>query len=195
SFFSAVDLSQAKGFGNFIPLILSLSQNVSANPPFQSTDPILLFAQPLVMDMAHACLERNAARISQTAEALIGLGSGLTPSGDDFLGGMLFAINILQTAYLEWKAINHAVPIEAYQSRTHLISFTLLKDNASGHGIASLHQIINDLLSGKSFESIYPSLSQLTQVGHSTGWDLLTGLLTGMLIIGSDANLNSNVSV
>ena len=77
---------------------------------------------------------------------------------------------------------DHAISLEPYRTRTHLISFTLLKDLASGYAIAPLHRILNRLLSGESLESIYPSVSQLTQVGHSTGWDWLAGLLTGLLI-------------
>ncbi len=179
--FSSLDLSQAKGFGNFIPGILRLAQNESICPKFISADPILVLAQPFVLEIARAYLENQPSRISQISDALIGLGAGLTPSGDDFLGGLLFAINIFQAAYPDSNFINHAIPIEIYRSRTHLISFTLLQDLANGHAIEPLHRLINGLLGGKSPERIYPSVSQLVQVGHSTGWDLLTGLLTGLL--------------
>jgi len=181
SLFSSLDYSQAKGFGNFIPHILSLIQNSSSSPSFETRDPMLLFAKPFVMAMSQACLNQNTFQISQNADALIGLGSGLTPSGDDFLGGMLFAMKVLQAAYPNLNSFNNIIPIESYRSRTHLISFTLLKDLANGHAIAPLHQIINGLLGGKSLESIYPSFLQLIQVGHSTGWDLLAGLLAGLL--------------
>ena len=183
SFFSQLDLSQARGFGKFIPHILSLAQNESINSASASTDPILVFAQPFVLDMARACLNQQPHRISKNADALIGLGLGLTPSGDDFLGGLLFAAKTLQAAYPDWSFTKHGLPIETYQSRTHLISFTLLKDLASGQAIGPLHHIINGLLSAETAVSIYhPFISQLTQIGHSTGWDLLTGLLTGLLI-------------
>jgi len=180
--FSSLDLSQAKGFGNFIPDILRLAQKEPTHLQSESSDPILVFAHPVVLEMARACLENQPSRILQNINTLIGLGAGLTPSGDDFLGGLLFAINIFQAAYPDSNFINHAIPIEIYRSWTHLISFTLLDDLASGHAVAPLHQIINGLLSKESLESIYPSVLQLTQVGHSTGWDMLTGLLAGLLI-------------
>lgn len=181
SFFSHLDLSQAKGFGNFIPQILSLSENKSTQSEF--TDPILQFSNPLVLDMARACLHHQPSRLPEIADKLIGLGTGLTPSGDDFLGGMSFAVHHLQAAYPDSDFTAYTIPIESYRSRTHSISFTLLKDHASGHAIEPLHQIINGILSGESFESISPSVSQLTQIGHSTGWDLLTGLLVGLLTV------------
>ena len=180
AFFSQLDFSQAKGFGTFIPHILSLAQN-ALDQASAFTDPVLLFAYPVVLDMARACLDRHPLRISKNADALIGLGAGLTPSGDDFLGGCLFAVKILQAAYPNLGGIPRRIPIETYHSRTHLISFTLLTDLASGQAIAPLHHIVNGLLTGESFESIYPFISQLTPIGHSTGWDMLTGLLTGLL--------------
>ena len=179
--FSSLDLSQAKGFGNFIPEILRLAQNEPTFLQSESSDPILVFTRPFVLEIARACLEKQPSQMLQIADALIGLGAGLTPSGDDFMGGLLFAMKNLQSAYPDSNFIDHAIPIEIYGSRTHLISFTLLQDLANGHAIAPLHQIINGLLSKESLESIYPSVSQLTQVGHSTGWDMLTGLLTGLL--------------
>jgi hypothetical protein len=182
SFFLHLDLSQSKGFGCLIPNILSFAQNAFTHPSYTSIDSVSLYAQPLILDMARACLDHDPARISKNAEALIGLGTGLTPSGDDFLGGFLFAIHQTQTAYPDLELHSYAIPIEQYRSRTHLISFTLLKDLAAGHAIAPLHSIINGLLGGESFENIDPFISQLTQVGHSTGWDMLTGLLAGLLV-------------
>ena len=155
--------------------------NESLDPAAAFTDPVLRFAYPFVLDMARACLDRQPLRISKNADALIGLGAGLTPSGDDFLGGLLFAVAILQDTYPDLNFMNFSIPLEEYHSRTHLISFTLLKDLAGGQAVAPLHNIVNGLLTGASLESIYPFSSQLTSIGHSTGWDLLTGLLTGLL--------------
>lgn len=181
TFFTALDYSQARGFGHFIPSILSLYQEASANLVSEPADPILLYARPLVMSMAYACLEHQAASISQNTGLLVGLGTGLTPSGDDFLGGMFFALKTLQSYYPDMFFHEYQPALEPYRSRTHLISFTLLNDLADGHAIAPLHHILNGLISGRPAESIYPFVSQLTRIGHSTGWDLLAGLLNGLL--------------
>jgi len=188
--FARLDLPQAKGFGNFIPDILRLSQNESIYLQLESPDLVLTRASPFVLDMARGCLENQPSRFSQNADALIGLGAGLTPSGDDFVGGLLFCIDNLQTIYPELNLFNPLL-LESYRSRTHPISFTLLQDLANGHAIAPLHHIINGILGGESFEMIQPSILQLTQVGHSTGWDMLAGLFTGLLMIHPNAQLNS----
>lgn len=188
SHFLDIDYSDAKGFGVFIPLILNFWQDTRTDGLTEFADPVFLFAQPLILSVAQACGEREMFHISQNATALIGLGPGLTPSGDDFAGGLLFAIKILQTAYPNLKLVNQTIPIEKYQSRTHLISFTLLQDLANGHGVAPLHQIMTGILRGDSFDSIDPFISQLTQIGNSTGWDLLAGLLAGLLVAYQDNN-------
>jgi hypothetical protein len=182
AFFARLDFAQATGFGTFIPQIQSLAQNESIDPGPAFADPILLFAQPFVLGMARASLDQQPSPLAQNADALVGLGAGLTPSGDDFLGGWLFAVTRLQAAYPHVNFINHAIPVETYHSRTHLISFTLLKDLAGGQASAPLHHINNNLLAGEPFGSIDPFIAQLTRIGHSTGWDLLAGLLTGLLI-------------
>jgi hypothetical protein len=131
--------------------------------------------------MSRACLDHQPSRICSFADKFIGLGAGLTPSGDDFLGGMFFAIHQLRAAYPDNDFVDYAIPLEPYRSRTHVISYTLLDDLANGYAVAPLHQFINGLLSGDSFENIDPFVLQLTSMGHSTGWDLLTGLLVGLL--------------
>jgi uncharacterized protein DUF2877 len=187
SVFSNLDLSDAKGFGQFIPDILSVSRNqTSFSTP---TDPILAFAQPHVMNLAHACLHHQLDGISRNADKLIGLGSGLTPSGDDFIGGLLFAHQILRTTYPDCITGELAMMADTYRTRTHAISFTVLKDLADGHAIEPLHQIINGFLYGKSIESIYPFFSQLAQVGNSTGWDMLAGFVTGLLIVNQSSSI------
>jgi hypothetical protein len=191
AFFSRLDLAQTKGFGAFIPHLLTLTRGQSISPAAGFTDPVLRFAQPHVLDMARACLDRQPVGISQNADALIGLGTGLTPSGDDFLGGLLFAVKILQAAYPGPSFSSGSIPVENYRARTHVISFTLLKDLASGQAVAPLHHIVNGLLTGEPLESISPFIPQLTQIGHSTGWDMLTGLLTGLLITFQDPPLRA----
>jgi hypothetical protein len=174
SFFSSIDVSHAKGFGNFIPQILSFS-------PGDFSDPLLRRAQPLVLGMASACLDHQPSRLPEIADKLIGLGAGLTPSGDDFLGGMFFAFHQLQAAYPETDFADFRLPPESYRTRTHQISYTLLNDLAHGHTVAPLHHLVNGLLMGEPFENLFSYIRQLTSIGHSTGWDLLTGLLVGLL--------------
>ncbi len=176
------DLSQASGFGRLIPKILSLAAGQLDDQA--EIDPLLALAWLSIYEIAKACLLRDIPRLLQEANALIGLGEGLTPSGDDFLGGLLFCVNTIQRLYPAFINLNsseQALFIESAKRRTHLISFTLLKDSTNGQAVEPLHELIRSVLSDRPPESSRPA-SCLTQIGHSTGWDLLTGALTGLLL-------------
>jgi len=181
-FLNSFDLSQASGLGRLIPKILSLATGQPEKEP--EIDAVLAYAWPGILETAKACLLRDMPGLLQEADALVGLGEGLTPSGDDFLGGLLFCVNTLQRLYpgfIYLDSSEQALLIESARKRTHLISFTLLKDLTDGQAVEPLHELMRSILSDPPPESIRPA-SCLTQMGHSTGWDLLTGVLTGLLL-------------
>jgi hypothetical protein len=175
---SILDCAQAPGLGQFIPeMVYAETESVNA-----AQDPVLHRAKPLVLDAADAFRERDGERVTLCVDALVGFGAGLTPSGDDFLGGLLFGANALRTAYPNSPFLGASVPAETYRARTHPISWTLLDDHTKGHAIAPLHVIVNRILAGGSIEGIRPAVLQLVRVGHSSGWDTLAGLLAGLLM-------------
>jgi hypothetical protein len=178
---TGIDLSQASGFGRLIPKILSLAAGQLDDEA--EIDPVLALAWLGIYEIAKACLLHDMRGLWQEANALVGLGDGLTPSGDDFLGGLLFCVNIIQRLYpglVDLDSSEQTLFIESARQRTHLISFTLLKDLTNGQAVEPLHEVLHSVLSDQPPESIRPA-SCLTQIGHSTGWDLLTGALTGLL--------------
>jgi hypothetical protein len=182
---SIVDCVQAPGLGRFIPEIaLAAPESVKA-----TQDPMLLHAKPLVLGAADAFRTGHGKRAALCVDALVGLGAGLTPSGDDFLGGLMFGANVLRAAYPNARFFDLAVPSETYRSRTHPISWALLDDHTKGHAIAPLHLIVNGILVGASIAEIRPAVHQLVRVGHSTGWDMLAGLFAGLLMADSYSDM------
>ena len=179
------DLPAPVGFGSLISEIMFIASNQKAPRSPKTSAVILTHALPAVQEIAAACLAHDFPRILEQADALAGLGEGLTPSGDDFVGGLLFCRMILQSLYAD--VLNLEFPdllgfIKNLKPSTNIISHTLLKDHAEGHAIDTLHQFVNALLTGQSLDNVRLIASKLIQIGHSTGWDLLTGVLTGMLL-------------
>ena len=107
-------------------------------------------------------------------QALIGLGPGLTPSGDDFIGGILIALHVL----------GHTVParllaktaLAAAAPGTTAISAAHLAAAGEGQGSAALHALLNDVLCGRHMD-LETRLAAVGRIGHTSGWDTLAGSL------------------
>ena len=136
--------------------------------------------------LREACVGDDAAAATPSALALLGLGGGLTPSGDDFVGALLFARRLLGGVGLAdahgWRRVADAV-VQAAPARTHPISAALLGDLVGGCGHAPLHDLVSALASGQT-SSARAAAASLVRLGHSSGWDLLAGLSTGLALPG-----------
>lgn len=136
--------------------------------------------------IAHASRDRDLVRVVKAARPLVGLGQGLTPSGDDFLGGLFFVARHLHAAYpgaLHWEQQVIDDWLEWARPRTNAISHTLLRDHARGQGVEPLHDWVAALLQGKDLNEIMPHVQRVSAIGSASGWDMLAGAVTGMLLI------------
>jgi hypothetical protein len=176
---------ESTGWGALIPAVLQMAWGYSAPEGSGAASFLPRNGWPSVKGILEACLAHDFGSVLQHATALVGLGAGLTPSGDDFLGGLFFSIQLLRRAYPEIPDLqtwNDSDFILECKPQTNLISFTLLKDHAQGHGLEPLHRFANSLLAGCPIDQCLPFVNELAGVGHSTGWDILTGFLVGMSV-------------
>jgi hypothetical protein len=99
------------------------------------------------------------------AHALLGLGSGLTPEGDDLLAGAAAAVAALEPWSADRRAawLAAAAPPDA-ATRTTKLSATLLQLAARGQAIEPAHALLD--LEHERWE---PALARLERLGHSTG--------------------------
>lgn len=121
--------------------------------------------------------EPDAAR--KAAIALIGLGPGLTPAGDDYVCGTLLAAHLLAAAdpaTNAFLAAMRAAIAGAAAKRTSRISAALLADAAEGLSFEALHALCNALASGDDAAGRVAA-HRLAGIGNSSGWDMLAGLL------------------
>ncbi len=110
---------------------------------------------------------------------LLGLGPGLTPSGDDFIGAMLICLAALgwqhQQEHLARSVISNAAACTNPISQQHLLAAT------EGFGSSALHHLLHTLQSGTP-ANISSALTDLTAIGHTSGWDALAGLYVTLMI-------------
>ncbi len=115
----------------------------------------------------------------QDAIDLVGLGLGLTPSGDDLLGAFLYTLYVLDSAHRGLIELEGEV-MDAWlcQARalTNRISFAILADHAHGDAAAPLHELLNMALNGQSLECLVRAAGRVSVIGQSSGWDMLAGV-------------------
>ena len=103
---------------------------------------------------------------------LLGLGPGLTPSGDDFLGGALIALHALGHPRAA-DALRRAIE-PACGERTSTISAAHLACAGHGEGHASLHALLAAVNDANGQSAAFDGLDR---IGHCSGWDAAAGVL------------------
>ncbi len=129
----------------------------------------------------HACKE--------AASQLAGLGAGLTPSGDDFLVGVMHA---------QWAAappeligpLAEAITAAA-APRTTRLSAAWLHAAARGEAGWPWHALFQVLPSG-SRSDLETAARRLVSIGHTSGADALTGFLLGWKAVHSPMRANAD---
>ena len=130
-------------------------------------------ALPHVKTLLLALQEKNTADIQRSVCNLLGLGPGLTPSGDDLLSGLVYGLrhgparNTVACGAL-CDAIRENAP-----ERTNAVSADYL--------IALVNDAPFDLMAA-AWEDSAGGAARLMQLGHNSGGEMLLGLLcAGML--------------
>lgn len=177
-------LGKGAGLGQAIPLISAVRAGDGVGTPV--VDSLIARASSAILGAGRAMLDQDISRIASIGKDLVGLGPGLTPSGDDFLGGMLFAAYSLKMTYPEdffWEDEGVRDLVDWARTQTNPISHAVLHDLALGHGPEPLHEVVRSLLMGRDLECPLAAVARLIKIGHTSGWDILAGVLTGMLMV------------
>lgn len=124
--------------------------------------------------------------LEAAALRVLGLGPGLTPSGDDFIGGVFFALaHAAPNAWHEPLAGLKARLLAAAHGATNEISAHLLADLLNGASYRVLHELLA-ALQGNEPAAIEPATQALLGLGASSGADLLAGLLLALTTLPTD---------
>jgi hypothetical protein len=152
------ELGEPCGFGRLL---------LGALPPFPLDHRV---------DAAHALAAAagsgDAQAFAQAGLRLLGVGGGLTPSGDDFVGAALFTLQHMGFDSAGWRETIRTLT-DATRTRTHAISAALFADLAAGESFAPLHELVAARDTGAMLEPA----RRLTAIGHSSGWDMLSGMI------------------
>ena len=144
-------------------------------PPFP-----LARAIPDVEALAVACAADDADAACRAALPLLGLGPGLTPSGDDLVGAAFFARRALSSRASDaarWsRAGGHLA--QASDAQAHPIAAALFRDLVLGATFAPLHRLAAAIACNSDAPTA--AARELIAIGHSSGWDMLAGFLVAI---------------
>jgi hypothetical protein len=109
---------------------------------------------------------------------VLGLGPGLTPSGDDVAAGVLLVLRA--TADTVDLGLVDDVACEVTQAaatRTTTVSAALLAEAAAGRAAAPFVDAVNSLVDGTPGSRRRRVFERLLEVGHTSGADTAAGML------------------
>lgn len=111
------------------------------------------------------------------AKSMLGLGPGLTPSGDDFLVGLFAVLNIPASPCHGWLG-GGADVLDGAERSTNAISLAALTQAADGRVRESIAALIEHLMYGAPQGLIAP-LRRVLAIGSTSGSDIVAGILCG----------------
>jgi hypothetical protein len=129
----------------------------------------------------------STSAVVQAVQSLIGLGPGLTPSGDDFLVGALALLDALAESKAH-AALARAIAVGP-SGLTSPLSDYLLRAAAAGHVGEHLCRAVSLAISGRAEAAI----AAVRNIGHSSGWDMMAGIATTLQAVAT-ARSNTNAT-
>ena len=129
--------------------------------------------------------DREAARLH--GRALLGLGPGLTPSGDDFLLGLFAVLHIDGSPCARLRGLCTDI-VEDLEHRTNAISAAALTAAAQGRVRETIDTLLSALMTGDE-ATVRRALDRVLRIGSTSGRDIVSGIVAGF-----DANLQATES-
>ena len=130
--------------------------------------------------LQEALLHHRASDAFRHAVGLVGLGPGLTPSGDDYLVGLMAAFNIKNSPGQIFRGFSEQL-VDLAKPLTNQISHMALKQASKGLVRESITRLLHSMTCGKQEELIL-SLDKVLNIGSSSGTDIVYGIISGFEI-------------
>ena len=135
-----------------------------------------IYVEPFLknlIDLERATRERNLNRIYETSLRFVGLGVGLTPSGDDFLLGCLAAWQYLQSPIYSVFEKRKEDWLAKAKIGTTALSYFMLESGMKGSINNALYALI-EAISKK--QPLFRSFKNMLSIGSTSGTDMLIGV-------------------
>ena len=132
--------------------------------------------------LGRACRTLTVRQAVRQVDRLIGWGEGLTPSGDDFLVGLLAGLDACPSSDAPRRDLRQALAraVVAGVGRTTPIAAHFLRLAAAGHYAEPLLDLRDALVSQADDGGVDAALGRALAIGATSGADAVSGLLGGV---------------
>ncbi len=114
--------------------------------------------------------------IRHAVSRIAGYGPGLTPSGDDFLAGVMLALHISNVSHESNFLRTCETIYQSAAARTTKLSRAYLSSASQGQADERWHDFLYSMKEGK-IEDLDESLEPILAFGETSGLDMLSGFL------------------
>ena len=156
--------------------------HADAAVPMPSGLPVLLqTAWPATEGLLAGIARQQIQPVRQAAGVLIGLGPGLTPSGDDLLIGLMAATNLLSVPLglrADFYQRLSAELLTIARGRTNRLSMTWMEYARRGEVAEHLGRLFHTLVLD-DWQNLEHAAIQVLNTGATSGGDVLTGVILG----------------
>jgi hypothetical protein len=174
----ALDVYQRKsnaGMSKILPFLVGFYQGA------ETLDEPLIWLAEAIDRIKDQLAHRDWNALTETLISLLGMGMGLTPSGDDFIIGLLLSLNRWKSVFQpgpELSAINVNIVAAAYRKTTTL-SANLIESATLGLADERLIQAVDFLVIGEGHQNNI--LQGILRWGNSSGVDAFAGMVTAFI--------------
>ena len=137
-----------------------------------------------------ALQEGNLCAIENEITALLGLGIGLTPTGDDYLAGLSAVLFINGHPARKYRSLFISV-LAREKNKTTLLSAITLREAIDQRFRESIHNFIYHVLNDEQ-QHIQQLINEIKKIGSSSGCDMLCGMADAFALTRYDGGIHVN---
>jgi hypothetical protein len=183
-------LTQRKNLDGLAPLIRYIPQilgNISSeNMHFALFGQIAYDSLCLIINSIRS-QDKNA--LTRSIKKLVGLGVGLTPSGDDVLMGLFATLLItMKGTSRNWLVNAYRNMLVQIHELTNEVSLSYLNAIRDGYYPERFSNLVSAIIRSGKPKDIYSPLEEMLQWGSTSGSEIILGILLGFSL--SIENLN-----
>ena len=141
--------------------------------------------RPTLARLRAAVEAASPAALVDAAAGLVGLGPGLTPSGDDFLVGFLGTLRLSDAPGAALVNAAAAPFLALAAERTTLVALSFLRHALRGEFAAPVQAVLDGLRGSTPTARFEEAVAAVLGWGHTSGADTLAGIISALRVAGA----------